>query len=95
MVTAETKHVIFNMKEKIHVFSEPLLKNGDYQIPFKLTLPSRLPSSFLWSNMDINSEPNCEVKYFIRAYLNYDNDKNMIHKHLLIIKEKINPRDML
>jgi hypothetical protein len=30
-----TKHVIFNKKETIHVFSEgPVLRNGDYQIPF-------------------------------------------------------------
>jgi hypothetical protein len=29
-----TRHVIFNKKEKVYVFSEPLLKNGDYQIPF-------------------------------------------------------------
>ena len=31
---AETKHVIFNKKETIHVFSEPVVRDGDYQIPF-------------------------------------------------------------
>ena len=90
-----TRHVIFNKKEMVYVFSEPLLKNGDYQIPFQFTLPSGLPSSMMWRNMTVAEQPKCEVKYFIRAYLNHDNNKNMIHKQLLILKERISPQNML
>jgi hypothetical protein len=32
--STSTKHVIFNKKETIHVFSEPVVRDGDYQIPF-------------------------------------------------------------
>jgi hypothetical protein len=49
----------------------------------------------MWRNMTIEARPKCEVKYFIRAYLNHDNNKNMIHKQLLIVKERISPQNML
>lgn len=92
---AKQKHAIFDRVDIIQQFDGPFLPLGDYQIPFKFTLPKGIPYSIIYRNLCIKARPKCEVKYFLRAILHSGSQRKMSHKQYLIVKELIMPENRL
>ena len=79
------------------------LNPGDYIIPFEFKLPDLIPASMIFEyggasddlKLDqVNEqryrfcEPHCEVKYSIKAFLNFiDRDAPVVYKQLFVVHE--------
>ena len=45
------------------------LEAGDYAVEFQFDLPTKLPSSFYYSDPTIESQPFAATKYVVHAHL--------------------------
>lgn len=78
---------VINFKAPIFYFPGGMAPPGQYTFPFSFALPSNIPASVYWNNID---KARAQIKYKIQASLEVGigfTVKHMMHKQTLIIRQ--------